>query len=68
MNTVFYTAVPPNFAWFFSYEFLNNVMIKYLRKNDKVNYNWLIPPISSSISEIFYLLLFVPADTVQTRI
>lgn len=67
-STVFGTALIPNFIYFFSYESINQFLIKRLRQADQLSLNVFIPVISSLTSETIYILFYVPADTVQTRL
>ena len=67
ISTVVWTTLFPNFTYFYVYESINNFAINRLNKNYKPEDNFYIPPISSLCAEMVCVILFVPFDTIQTR-
>jgi hypothetical protein len=63
-NTVLLTSFVPNFTYFYVYEGMSNSVLKNIGKlKDSLH----VPLISSFCAELVCVLIFVPFDTVQTR-
>jgi len=66
-STLVWTTFFPNIAYFYIYDSLNDFAVNYVNKYFGIGATHYIPPISSLLAESVYVLLSVPADTVQTR-
>jgi hypothetical protein len=66
-STLFWTTFLPNIAYFYIYDSLNDFAVNYVNKYFGIGAAHYIPPLSSFLAETVYVLLSVPADTVQTR-
>ncbi len=67
VSTVIWTTLFPNFTYFYIYESMNNFAVNYLSKSLKMEDNYYIPPVSAFCAEGVCVVLFVPFDTIQTR-
>jgi hypothetical protein len=67
VSTVIWTTLFPNFTYFYVYESINNFAINRLKKSLNFEDNFYIPPLSSLCAEMVCVVLFVPFDTIQTR-
>lgn len=63
---IFYEHFPSNFIYFFAYDYLNKTFMNFYNKND-IKYKWTIPMATSFLSEISCLFIYVPLDTILTR-
>lgn len=67
VSTVIWTTLFPNFTYFYIYETINNFAVNYVNGKVGIEDNFYLPPLSSLCAEMVCVVLFVPADTVQTR-
>lgn len=63
---IVYELFPTNFVYFFAYDYLNKSFVNTFDRNN-IKSKWVIPIATSFLSEIMCLFIYVPLDTILTR-
>lgn len=67
IGTQFTGVFIPSFIYFGAYEFSNRIAKRLFDKNGWQAYSPFIPTVTATLSEVVALLVYVPVDTVKTR-
>lgn len=63
---IFYELFPSNLVYFFTYDYLNKQSVDFFDRRG-IRAKWLIPVATSFLAEVSCLFIYVPMDTIMTR-
>jgi hypothetical protein len=63
---IFYELLPSNFVYFFTYDYLNKKSVDWFDRH-QLKCKWIIPIATSFLAEVSCLFIYVPMDTILTR-